>query len=146
MAPLAWNQALIQAMRSSKHLKTQTALARRSGVAQTTIGRILRGEVDPQSGNLHRLARALGMRLTELARVAEDAEGQTGPATVSEPAGGHAVFLTEEIRLTLHEALACWEECKRGEQALESLRRKENDAVERLQKLVRVKGKDGSLT
>ena len=46
-APPAWGRALIEAMGLSKHLKTQTALARRSGVAQTTIGRILRGEVDP---------------------------------------------------------------------------------------------------
>ena len=43
-------------------------------MAQSTIGRILRGEVDPQSGNLHRLARALGMPLTALARMAEEAE------------------------------------------------------------------------
>jgi hypothetical protein len=46
-APPAWGRALIKAMGWSKHLKTQTALARRSGVAQSTIGRVVRGEVDP---------------------------------------------------------------------------------------------------
>jgi SOS-response transcriptional repressor LexA len=83
-APLAWDRALIKAMGWSKHLKTQTALAKRSGVAQSTIGRILRGEVDPQSGNLLRLARAFGMPLTTLARMAEDAEAGAEPTVVSE--------------------------------------------------------------
>ena len=82
-AQLAWGRALKNAMESSKHLKTQTALARRSGVPQSTIGRILHGEVDPQSGNLHLLARALGMPLTALARMAEDAGIQAGPVTAS---------------------------------------------------------------
>jgi DNA-binding XRE family transcriptional regulator len=45
----AWGRALIKAMGWSRHLKTQAALARKSGVAQATIGRITRGEVDPQS-------------------------------------------------------------------------------------------------
>ena len=62
----AWDRALGKAMEWSKHLKTQTALARRSGVAQSTIGRILRGEVDPQSGNLHRLAGRLACRSQRL--------------------------------------------------------------------------------
>jgi transcriptional regulator with XRE-family HTH domain len=136
-APPAWGPALTKAMASSKHLKTQTALARRSGVPQSTIGRILRDEVDPQTGSLHRLARALGMRLTDLARLAEDSEMQAGPTVVSEPVGGDATYLTEEIDRTLLEALACREERKRGEQTVESLRRKENDAIERLQELVR---------
>jgi hypothetical protein len=42
-----------------------------------------------------------------------------------------------EIDRALLQALACREDRKRGEQALESLRRQENDAIERLQELVR---------
>ena len=140
-APPAWGRALMKAMGWSKHLKTQTALARRSGVPQSTIGRILRGEVDPQSGNLHRLSRALGMRLTELARLAEDSEMHAGPTAVSEPVGDDATYLTEKIDHALLEALKCREDRKHGEQTLESLRRKENDAIERLQGLVRAQQK-----
>jgi hypothetical protein len=44
----------------------------------------------------------------------------------------------EDIEPALLQALACREERKRGEHVLESLRRKENDAIERLQELVRV--------
>ena len=43
----------------------------------------------------------------------------------------------EGIDRALRQALASREDRKRGEQALESLRRKENDAIERLQELVR---------
>lgn len=60
-------------MAASAHLKTQTDLARRAGMAQSTIGRILRREVDPQSGNLERIARAFRVSLGQLAEVAEGA-------------------------------------------------------------------------
>lgn len=43
----------------------------------------------------------------------------------------------EEIDRALRRALACRKDRKRGEQVLESLRRKENDLIERLQELVR---------
>ena len=61
-------------MVSAKHLGTQTALAKMSGVAQSTIGRILRGEVNPQSGNLERIARAFNLSLAELAEMAQGGE------------------------------------------------------------------------
>jgi SOS-response transcriptional repressor LexA len=61
-------------MAASKDLRTQTALAKKAGVAQSTVGRILRREVNPQSGNLSRLAKALGMPLDELARMAQGDE------------------------------------------------------------------------
>jgi transcriptional regulator with XRE-family HTH domain len=124
----------------SKHLKTQTALARKSHVAQSTIGRIVRGEVDPQSGNLQRLARALGMPLTELTRMAEDAEMEAGRAVVSERV---PLISTEEIDRALRQALDRREDRKRAEQTLETLRRKENDAIKRLQTLVRAQPKRG---
>ena len=44
---------------------------------------------------------------------------------------------SEKIDRALLQALVCREDRKRGEQALESLRRKENDAIERLQEFVR---------
>lgn len=133
-APPAWGRALIKAMGWSKHLKTQTALARKSGVAQSTIGRIIRGEVDPQSGNLQRLARALGMPLTALTRMAEDEEVQAGPVSVR--VRGDAMCLTGGIDRALLQALTCRDDRKRAEQALESLRREESDSIERLHELV----------
>jgi hypothetical protein len=45
--------------------------------------------------------------------------------------------VSNEIDCALLQALACREDRKRSERALESLRRKENDAIERLQGLVR---------
>ena len=121
---------MITAMGWTKHLKTQTALARRSGVPQSTIGRILRSEVDPQSGNLHRLARALGMPLTALTRMAEDAEMQGAPAL------RQGRMPAEEIDRAMLNALACREELKRAEQVVESLRRKELYAIERMEDLM----------
>jgi transcriptional regulator with XRE-family HTH domain len=58
-------------MASSKNLKTQTALERKSGVAQSTIGRILRREVSPQSVSLELIAEAFGMPLSKLAEMGE---------------------------------------------------------------------------
>ena len=74
-----WTRALAQAMAFSKDLRTQTALAKKSGVAQTTIGRILRGEVDPQSGNLERIAKAFNLSLAELAEMGQEGEPATEP-------------------------------------------------------------------
>jgi hypothetical protein len=76
------------------------------------------------------------MPLTALTRMAEDEEMQAGPAMVSERVGGDAICRTEEVDHALVQALACREDRKRGEQVLESLRRKENDSIERLQELV----------
>jgi transcriptional regulator with XRE-family HTH domain len=51
--------------------QTQDALARKSGVGQSTVGRIIRGEVDPQVGTMMLLARALRVPFKTLATVAE---------------------------------------------------------------------------
>ena len=69
-----WSRAIRGLMASSRHLRTQTALAKKSGVTQSTIGRILRGEVDPQSDNLERLALSFGMSYSTLAAIAEGGE------------------------------------------------------------------------
>jgi phage repressor protein C with HTH and peptisase S24 domain len=69
-----WSNAIKKLMLSSRHLRTKTALARGSGVTQSTIGRILRSEVDPQSENLERIAIAFGLSYSTLAALAEGGE------------------------------------------------------------------------
>jgi hypothetical protein len=46
-----WPDVLARFMAASGDCKTQAALAKHSGVAQSTIGRILRDEVCPQEGH-----------------------------------------------------------------------------------------------
>jgi transcriptional regulator with XRE-family HTH domain len=104
-------------MASSRDCKTQEALARKSGVGQSTIGRILRGEVNPQTSTMTFIARALRVSLKTLAASAE---------SVDQP----------EVDRALLQALAYREDRRRAEQTLVSLRRQENDAIERLQELV----------
>ena len=70
------------------------------------------------------------MPLTALTRIAEDAEMQGAPAI--QPGRLPA----EEIDRAMLNALACREDLKRAEQALESLRRKEQYAIERVEDLV----------
>ena len=41
-------------------LSTQMAIAKRTGLGQTTVGRIIRGEVDPSAENLRKIADAFG--------------------------------------------------------------------------------------
>ena len=41
-------------------------------MSQSTVARILRGEVDPRSGNLERIARAFKMTLAQLAETAQE--------------------------------------------------------------------------
>jgi SOS-response transcriptional repressor LexA len=54
-------------------------------VAQSTIGRILRGEVGPQSENLERLAHAFGMSYSTLAAIAEGGEPGDGASEHLQP-------------------------------------------------------------
>ena len=51
-------------------------------MAQSTIGRILRGEVDPQSGNLERIAKAFGLSLAKLAEMAQEGEPAAEPTDI----------------------------------------------------------------
>jgi transcriptional regulator with XRE-family HTH domain len=67
-----WGRAIEKVMAESWGLQTQKALARRAGMSQSTIGRILRGEADPQAGNLERIARAFKMTLAQLAELAQE--------------------------------------------------------------------------
>lgn len=69
---------LATAMAACPGLNSQAALARRSGVAQTTIGRILRNENDPGTEVVRKLARALkvpvAVLLAESAQAGESAD------------------------------------------------------------------------
>jgi SOS-response transcriptional repressor LexA len=81
-----WSQAIRSLMLSSRHLRTQSALARKSGVTGSTIGRILRSEVTPQSDNLERLAIAFGIPYSTLATLAEGGELVDGSIENLQPA------------------------------------------------------------
>lgn len=58
---IAANLSTLMAGGSRPHLQTQPALAKASGVGQSTVGRILRGEVSPGSDSLRRIADAFGV-------------------------------------------------------------------------------------
>lgn len=137
---IAWGPALAKAMKSSGYLRTQTALARRSGVAQSTIGRILRGEVDPQFGSLQRIARALRVplaTLVDLAQVESSNSGQkrSGVDSHSFYTAATQVSCREQIEHALQQALSRLDDWSRTDEALATLRRKDEEAVERLQEL-----------
>lgn len=53
-------------MRQTPGLESQPKLAKKSGVGQTTIGRILRAEVDPGAEKLDLIARAFGKTASDL--------------------------------------------------------------------------------
>lgn len=62
LAPnLELGRALREAMAAHPELNRQLALARKAGLSQSTISRMRRGEVDPQSDNVRRVAEALGI-------------------------------------------------------------------------------------
>jgi SOS-response transcriptional repressor LexA len=112
-------------MLSSDHLRTQTALAKRSGVTQGTIGRILRGEVDPQSQNLERLAHAFGLSYSNLATIAEGAASGEGNFEPGQVQGRRQVPLlslaqasrfAEEGRLRELNDASDWIECPKKRQ------------------------------
>jgi SOS-response transcriptional repressor LexA len=62
----ARGRVLARVMTGSHDCKTQSDLAKRSGVAQSTIGRMLRGDVNPQTATLERIAKALGIPVAVL--------------------------------------------------------------------------------
>jgi transcriptional regulator with XRE-family HTH domain len=111
----AWGDALARAMAASRYCRTQTALARKSGVGQTTIGRILRGEVDPQLGTLALVAAALGIPLQTLAGLAEGERSVEGPKA-------------DQL------------EIDRAEQELDEIRGQINSSIDRLRQIVAQRG------
>jgi SOS-response transcriptional repressor LexA len=65
---------LARLMEQHPHIKTQTALAAASGIAQSTIGRVLRKESVPGAEIVQRMADALGV-------LVQDIYGEHGPGT-----------------------------------------------------------------
>lgn len=61
---LGKNIALL--MEAMKDLASQPALAKKAGVAQSTVGRIIRGEVSPSTDNLRKIANAFGISVSNL--------------------------------------------------------------------------------
>src|SRR3569832_1772669 len=57
----ARGRVLANAMAASRDCRTQSDLAKKSGVAQSTIGRILRGEGSPHITTVERIAKAVGI-------------------------------------------------------------------------------------
>ena len=116
-----WGTTLARLMASSRDCKTQDKLSRKSGVAQATIGRILRGEANPQISTVLFLSEALKTPLNMLVY---------GSASIGQ----------REVIDARIEVLDCREFRERAERALKRLRRKESDAIERLKELLRSQG------
>lgn len=96
-----WPLALKKAMASRSDFRNQTALAKRSGVPQSTVGRILRGDVeDPQVSTLERIASAFGMSLGQLAGMSP------GVPPVAEPTTDLATLAPRRKRTSLPRAAA----------------------------------------
>jgi SOS-response transcriptional repressor LexA len=110
-------------MASNITLSTQSALAKKSGVAQSTIGRILRGKNDPQSENLECIAKAFGLTHSALAALAEEAESGSVSARGRPPgklpgcvpliSWVQAKRLTESVCLDHPADVTDWIECPR---------------------------------
>lgn len=97
-------------MESSRYLKTQTAVARKSGVSQTTIGRILRGEVDPQCDSLQRIATALKIPLATLLDVAQvesldSGQKRSEPALIESNSSPSKRAMNKSLRSKEHQAV-----------------------------------------
>jgi SOS-response transcriptional repressor LexA len=58
-------ERLAAAMKASVDSKTQTALAKKARVSQSTVGRLLQGQVNSQSDTLGKICNALGISVAE---------------------------------------------------------------------------------
>lgn len=88
-----------------KHLDTQAKLAAASGVAQTTIGRILRCHTSATIDNIEAIAQAFGVDVTELFGVQERDRGFLGfdPSQVSSLPDHEKSRISSFIDYTLRE-------------------------------------------
>lgn len=92
----------------TRKVKSQSALARMTGVPQPTINRILKGQTDtPELGTIKKIAAAFNVPATWLA----EGPGDTPPERSTDPAEGSAGFLAaahlsieERVRATQLEA------------------------------------------
>lgn len=78
-------------MKAVPHLSTQMKLAKKTGIGQTTIGRIRRGEVNATSENLRSIADAFGVTVGYLYGEETPAgmQGEKGKGAVASPADKH---------------------------------------------------------
>jgi transcriptional regulator with XRE-family HTH domain len=144
-----WRLALAKVMASSKTLNNQTALAKKTGVAQSTIGRILRAEVDPQVGNLERIAEAFALTLAQLAQMGQeddpavelpDTESTERSAALAALSSWIQTGIPVDVERAMHQALAARNDRRRAQAQLAPLRHEEKEAVKRLQELIRQHG------
>jgi len=74
----------------TRKVKSQSALARMTGVPQPTINRILKGQTDtPELGTIKKIAAALNVPATWLA----EGPGDAPPEAPADPTEGSAAFL-----------------------------------------------------
>jgi hypothetical protein len=106
-----------------------------------TRGQVGRGIIDDWPHTLRR-GRSSNQHHDVPGRGVGNATQNTGRCRGGERLVNEPVDAFESVNRALLEALACREDRKRAEQALESVRRKENDATERLQELVRARQAD----
>jgi len=80
-------ERLRKLMEDTPNLSTQMAIAKRTGIGQTTVGRILRGEVDPSAENMRKIADAfkttveylLTGSITVVRKFAQEADANVEP-------------------------------------------------------------------
>lgn len=80
-------ERLRKLMEDTPHLSTQMAIAKRTGIGQTTVGRILRGEVDPSAENMRKIADAFNTTveylltgsITVVRKFAQEADANVEP-------------------------------------------------------------------
>jgi len=130
-------KALKHFMATSEKYNTQVALARRSGVPQSTIGRILRAEVATQTATISLLIQALGIMPMEFWQVAQGDRPKKGdrvPELASEVMS--KVLMARGSRRRAEEALAAlWQRENELKQVLERCQLEEDQALERHSKL-----------
>jgi phage repressor protein C with HTH and peptisase S24 domain len=73
VSPIGDNIARL--MEEHPHIKTQTALAAETGIAQSTIGRIIRKEAVPGAENVQKIAAALGATIQAIYGDASPGDG-----------------------------------------------------------------------
>lgn len=91
-------------MERSTELQSQAALARRTGIAQSTIGRLVRGETNVSSANLRTLADALGVAVDTLYMPPEEFRRRldadlSRPEIVSNVAGPFISYKPRNVRI-----------------------------------------------
>jgi transcriptional regulator with XRE-family HTH domain len=64
-------RVLARLMAESRDCQSQSDLARRSGVSQSSVGRILRDETSPHANTLAFIADALGIKLSKFYALVE---------------------------------------------------------------------------